>query len=169
MANGTAIVPAPPVISRLPWGLLDLHGLRNGGQYPRNIEENIRVTLDELGLMLASNREYQASTPTAPAAPGTSTLFTVPASEVWYIDSVGQTVVTGVGEAINGYLAVAAPGAVAAVPMSATFQQGASLTLTYKADRAIWAGAGESILSVNHLVTGTVDLFAWIRFLRFRY
>lgn len=171
MANGnnTAIVPNSAVISRLPWGLLDAHGLKNGGAYPRNIESNVQVVWDELGLLLANYHEYLAPVITTVNAAGFTVFAQVPPGEVWYMDTASTTVVSGVGEAWVGYIGLVNPQNTAGVALSTTLSFGASVTQTIvAANRGHWLGIGDQLGLVTHTVTGTVDITMQARILRFR-
>jgi hypothetical protein len=168
MANGNSIVPAPPVISKLPWGLLDIHGLKNGGAYPRNVDGNVQVIWDELGLMVGNYHEY-ARTTTTTAAPGATTIAAIPQGEVWYVDVFSVLITTGVGEAWNGYLALQNPQATSAVALSSSASQGASLLQAYTCPtRGFWVGAQDVLTVVTLTNTGTIDLTGDLRFLRMR-
>jgi hypothetical protein len=109
----------PPVISKLPLGLLGFFGIKNGGQYPQTLGNSISPTMD-LTEMLAANHYANYVYIAAPTAVGftqaTAAISGVPQSvpdnEVWFISSMSMHLTTGVGDAYN------------ASPVVRTFQAG---------------------------------------------
>lgn len=97
----------PPVISKLPLGLLGFFGIKNGGQYPQTLGNQISPTLEQLGILAANyhtNHAYIA----APIAAGWTQATVaiagvpqrVPAGELWYISSCSMHLSSGAGDAI---------------------------------------------------------------------
>jgi hypothetical protein len=155
-----------PVISRLPWGLLGFLGLKNGGQYPRGLEANVRTTFDQLGPLVGNHAE-NAVISTTVAAPAYTTLFTVTNGEVWYLDNVACFITAGAGEAWSGTISMNIPGTAPAYfgPLHDEVTLGASAQ-TVVWTRGLWLPPGAIIGLHTHTVTGTIDLFGTIRFLR---
>ena len=98
----------PPVISKLPLGLLGFFGIKNGGQYLQTLGNTIAPTMEMLELLAVNyhtNHVYIAS----PNAPGwhQATVAVagvpqrVPAGEMWYISACSMHLSTGVGDSIT--------------------------------------------------------------------
>lgn len=98
----------PPVISKLPLGLLGFFQIKNGGQYPQTLGGSINPTFEQLELLAANYHENLALTaiPTVTGFIGATVVATalpavVPAGELWYASSLSMHVTTGVGDSIN--------------------------------------------------------------------
>lgn len=97
----------PPVISKLPLGLLGFFGIKNGGQYPQTLGNQISPTLEQLGILAANyhtNHAYIA-TPTAAGWFQATVAIAgvpqrVPAGELWYISSCSMHLSSGAGDAL---------------------------------------------------------------------
>ena len=98
----------PPVISKLPLGLLGFFGIKNGGQYPQTLGTSIAPTLELAELLAAnyhSNLVYIAAPTLVGFAQATSAIAgipqAVPDNEIWYISSCSMHLTTGAGDAYN--------------------------------------------------------------------
>lgn len=152
-----------PVISRLPYGLLGFLGLKNGGQFPRSLEPALQTIFDQLGPLVGSHAEASTFSTTVNAVSYT-VLFTVPNGEVWYLDNYACYVTAGVGEAWSGTISLNLPGGYFG-PLHDEASIGASVQ-TVVWTRGLWVPAGAILGLHTHTVTGTIDLFATVRFLR---
>lgn len=95
-------------ISKLPLGLLGFLGIKNGGQYPRNLGATYDPSFDMLPLLVGANFEELNFAQNAVAAAGNAGSFStpvqVPQTEVWYVSLASIRSFTGAGEAWSGYL-----------------------------------------------------------------
>jgi len=79
--------PAP--ITERPQGLLELLGLKNGGQYPQHMSELLAPTFDLGSWYRQWQKEVRAPADVTFTNLGTSFLLdTVPAGEVWFVHEV---------------------------------------------------------------------------------
>lgn len=96
----------PPVMSKLPIGLLGFLGIKNGGQYPQTLG-NVLLPQIELLDMIASNYRVPSIFVSNPVAIGftpqtlNAVAVVVPPGELWYLMSASVSVFTGVGDSIT--------------------------------------------------------------------
>jgi hypothetical protein len=94
----------PPVMSRLPLGLLGFLGVKNGGVYPQFLQNTVQSTWDLLELIAANHSKDETLTVPITAlnlnvvAAGVPT---VPQGEVWYVSQVGGLLTTAVGDTVT--------------------------------------------------------------------
>lgn len=143
------------VISRLPYGMLGLLGIKNGGRYPASLGGTVQPIFDNtlMQLLLATSGEefHFAAQPTV-AGPGAfqafSTSLVVPVNEVWYVGLMSVRIATSAGETITANIAVRRPNAAATTnhiaisdPVSVIASQFADLRMT----RPFFAGNGDEL------------------------
>jgi len=86
--------------NRLPLALLGILDFPSQGRYPNALEETIRSTIEILDIIAASNREYVQDS-RGVTGNGTIDIATVPAGEMWYVDTHGIGASTNATEAIG--------------------------------------------------------------------
>ena len=98
----------PPVISKLPLGLLGFFGIKNGGEYPQTLGHSISPTFDQLELLAINYRELLAMS-VVPAGLGFTAQVNltlgitavVPSNEVWLLNTYSVNLFTGAGDSIT--------------------------------------------------------------------
>lgn len=163
-------------ISRLPLGLLGFLGIKNGGEYPRELAGFYQPVLEQLGMLAGIHaEELHFANNAAPAAGVTgsfSTAMVVPNDQIWFLIAGGIRVTTGVGEAWRGTIvtrqfATASPNNV--VPISETLSVGAS-SFDFNRGTAlpIWLGPGFEVCVQTSTITGAPVLRPGFRLTRFQ-
>ena len=97
----------PAVLSKLPLGLLGFFGIKNGGQYPQYLQNNIQPDLDMLEILAANYGENIAGA-ASPVAVGAAAAIgvvsgaaiVVPSAEIWLVSKLG--LVCNTGAAVTG-------------------------------------------------------------------
>jgi hypothetical protein len=144
-----------PTVSKLPYGLLGLLGIKNGGKYPGYLGDTIIPTFDGnwMQLLLGSwGEEFHIAAGTTAAGPGAfqsfNTALVVPTGEVWYVGLMSVRVSTGAGETITTNIATRRPNAAAGSnhisvsdPVSVIASQFADLRMP----EPFYAGPGDEI------------------------
>lgn len=92
----------PPVIQKIPSGLLSFFGLQTGGKNPDTLGNIVAPTMDAVPWYIALQREIRAAGPSNLAAVGAAVGFeTVPPGEVWLVESfVCSTSALGAGQVL---------------------------------------------------------------------
>ena len=173
---------SPAVISKLPLGLLGFFGIKNGGQYPQSIGDTIVPTLG-MGDMLAANyRELVTVAPIAALGFVTANLSggalpaVVPASELWWVQSVSVMSFTGVGDSISGSMEArnnqTGGASVWHRALSPLITQAASLTALHPGTHTdgLWLSPGDTIGFWYAAVTnasGTAQMSGQLSIVRF--
>lgn len=163
-------------ISTLPLGLLGFLGIKNGGEYPRELAGYYQPMFDLLDLLAANEAEEihfanQAIGVAAGNMQAFSTPAQVPQTEVWLVRLFAARIVTGAGDALRGNLVcrragVPSPGNVLA--LSETFAAGAS-TFDYWTANTLpfWLGPGDELGVWVSSFTAAPAVRPAIRFARF--
>lgn len=142
-------------VSKLPYGLLGLLGIKNGGRYPGYLGDTILPVWDDnlMQCLCATwGEEIHYAAGTTAAGPGAfqgfNTALTVPLGEVWYVGLLSVRILTSVGETITTNIAIRRPNASATTihialsdPVSVVASQFADL----RCPRAFYAGNGDEI------------------------
>lgn len=173
MANGGILTP--PVISRLPLGLLRFLGIQSGGLYPQSLNSGLQTTLETLDLLAVNHREFLTQTQNGIAAVGplTFSTFAVPsgvgggaAPEVWYVRGVSARITLGAAENWSGqlfYQPREAGGAVTAIwPLHPFRTFGGPVAQSVGSwegtvGAGLWMGPGDILGIDTQALTGTVD------------
>lgn len=160
--------------NRLPLALLGILDFPSQGRYPNAVEETIRTTVDILDIIAASNLEYAGNT-SAHAAPGTQTVATVPAGEMWFVPLFGIEASAAAAEYITIQPSVQHPsGAVAyrfgvgASVQSSPAGSGWAGTAKTNLNRPVWVQPGDLLqVHVQNCITGAaINVTALVGFLR---
>lgn len=169
-----ALLPPPP-INTLPLGLLDVLGIRSGGEYPRFLTQQLDAGIDLLRLYLAAREESFVPAAFTVAATGFQPIagLTVPSGEYWWIHSYTVRLLTGAAEAISASLAwrfdvnSALP---AFIGVSDLLTLGASISGTLNAEHQmpLIASPGSIGLLAVESITGTIDGSCGLRITRLR-
>jgi len=98
----------PPVISRLPLGLLDFLGIKSGGRYPDTLVSNLQPVweLAKYQTIWDERSAFDVSTTLAPA--GLNFIpynIVIPQTEMWLVHQVTGFVQTDAGETVTATLA----------------------------------------------------------------
>lgn len=160
--------------NRLPLALLGILDFPSQGRYPNALEETIRSTIDILDIVAASNMEYVGNT-AAHSAPGTQTVATVPAGELWYVPLFGIEASAAAAEYITIQPSLQHPSgavayrfAVGPQVQSSPYASGWAGTAKTNVNRPFWAAAGDLIqVHVQNCITGaSINVTALVGFLR---
>lgn len=166
----TAGVLGPPPIQTLPSGLLGLLGIKNGGQYPQNIDPTLQPTIDLLDWYLQTNSEVVFSGPVSLTTVGNTliTPFTVPAHEYWAINDWGSELTLGAGEAISVAIGYTVGGAMQLLSSRETITAAAAAMMNLKMDkqRPLILPPGTSMGYVVSSITGNIDGLNTLRITR---
>lgn len=88
-------------INKLPGGLLGFLGIKNGGEYPRDLSTVLLPTWDLSQFYAAYNSEYVTAN-VGVAAIGANAAFTVPQDQAWLVLEFSASSVTlGAGQTIQ--------------------------------------------------------------------
>jgi hypothetical protein len=156
----------PPVISKLPLGLLAFLGIKSGGSYPQSLSPTLVTVFDQLGL-LNTNHGEDVTLATTAAAPGFTILATVPESQVWCVQYYSGSVLTQAAEAWAGSLCIQH-----IRPATDFLQQfqganiGATALAVMAAPPFTWVGPGDILDLRTSSITGTVDVYLSARITR---
>lgn len=117
----------PPSISTLPNGLMRYFGIQSGGAYPRSLEANYQLSIDEvLPIMAASTNTNSAVSVNANAAGVVNaTGFVVSDSKLVRAELIGLRFATIAGEAITAGLVIVSANGVE-IPLTGVVSIGAS-------------------------------------------
>jgi len=164
----------PPPINTLPVGLLDLLGIKTGGEYPRDFPPVLAASLELMPLYLAARSERLVATPFTRNATGFSAVtdLQVPAGEYWWVQDATLRAVTGVGEAVTVELGWFYD---QLAPNASVFVQSSQLTLGASAQGSCMAvhfpeivPPGSAPCTVVNAITGTVDFALFLSITRLR-
>jgi hypothetical protein len=168
------------VVSKLPLGLLGFLGIKNAGEYPRELAGFYQPTLDLTSLLIGSNfEEFNFALGALPAAGNAgsySTALAVPQTEVWVVTLLCHRITSGVGEAWNGYIAlrrfpVSSPNVVHALCDRLTTAVGASEVgvpqVVQPRGAPLVLGPGDEVCAFTTAITGAPQARPHIRFARF--
>jgi hypothetical protein len=126
LPNGNGLL-TPPVISKLPLGLLQFLGIQSGGTYPHTLGTTLTPTWDQLELFAGAHGEHVFDTNVAVTALNNSpSTIVIPQNEMWYVSQIRAFLSTGVGETLTGYASAFAP---AGIPTYPTVLLSSTLTL----------------------------------------
>jgi hypothetical protein len=163
----------PSPINTLPIGLLDLLGIKSGGEYPRDLSQQLGSSIELLDFYLNARAENLSSGGFTVAATGFQTVaaFAVPANELWWVHRYSLRYVTGAAEAIS-----AEPMWMFDVLGTQTIQILNSPTTlgatangsSFMASPPLLAPPNSQAAYVVNSITGVIDLAAYLRITRFR-
>jgi len=170
----------PPVISRLPLGLIRFLGIQSGGVYPQSLSPQLQTSWDTFQLLHANHHETVTQANPAVAAIGVLTIANtfVPNGEAWYVRAASVNIVAGAGEAWSGQLVwvpFGAPGAgtighplTLVIGVAGAAGQSVQIgSLQQGASEGFFMGPGD-ILAINTVsLTGTIDLTTVAQISRF--
>jgi hypothetical protein len=160
--------------SKLPLGLLGFLGIKNGGQYPRQLLTEYRPTLDLMGLLIGAN--FQEANPALTTAPATgnagsfSTPFVCPQTEIWLVTLACVRMTTAAGETGSGYMAmrrfpVTSPNVVHALSdQLGVTASNTAIPALLKYPPPLIMGPGDEIVWFATLTTGTPQMRGHFRY-----
>ena len=155
-------------INRLPLGVLGFLGIKNGGEYPKQLSNVLLPTWDLERLYLNTNSETNA-TVVSIAAIGAQAFLTVPVGELWVVLlSSAATGTLGAGQTIElGLQTTDAAGLVtiATSPMSGPRTVGQRCAVN-QADPIVLAPGSTWGINCTQLVAGPVNVTLATRFAR---
>lgn len=152
-------------INRAPLGILGFLGIKNGGRNPRVLGDVLSPTWD-LSMLYLNNEPTYAERVFTQSATGYTMIFEVPPGEVWYVTEYGGYVYANVGEAWRGSIHRSQPNIAITVPLGPLLDIGADARTQGWLTRPIWMTAGETIGIATATITGTVDVYGSIRYVR---
>jgi hypothetical protein len=103
-----------PPINKQPNGLLGFLGIKNGGRSPDALIPGLSVSWDVHQLYLAQDALYDVQSGTITATGGTS-VWTVPAGEVWFVLAMGVRVTPTINESCSITCCAISPPATATI------------------------------------------------------
>jgi len=164
----------PPPINTLPTGLLDLLGIKTGGEYPRDFPSVLAASLELMPLYLAAKAEQIVATPFTRNATGFSAVadLQVPSGEYWWLHDATLRAVTGAAEAVTVELGWFYN---QLAPNASVFVQSAQLVLGASAQGSCMAThlpavvpPGSAPCTVVNAVTGVIDFALFLSITRLR-
>jgi hypothetical protein len=166
----------PAAISKLPLGILGFLGIKNGGEYPREMAGFYQPQLELLSMLAGVHAEelhlVNNALPAAGSTGAFSTPLVVPNDQVWYVIAGGIRITTGAGEAWTGVVAIrqfgtASPNNI--VPISDMVTVGASAFVNLRlAGAPIWLTPGTEVVTQTSTITGAPVSRPALRFARFQ-
>lgn len=93
----------PPPLTERPLGLLDLLGIKNGGQYPQFLRPELLPVYSLGDWYLQTQAEIVASSQIAISASGPTTFHIVPAGESWAIHQLGLNVTVSMAGTVTRF------------------------------------------------------------------
>lgn len=150
-------------INRLPWGLLGFLGIKNGGEYPQTLAQQL-VPVWDLKELYLEGASVLAGTASTVGATGYVAHLSPPPGEVWQVYDFQIVAACGAGEAFTGALCRSRTSGGTTVNVSDTFSVAASTTGCKVTQRPFILTAGENMGLITYAVTGTVDLYVSARY-----
>lgn len=155
----------PGQINRQPLGLLGFLGIKNGGQYPIELLGGLASTWDMADLYLNAAAEHQ-TVGSAALALGSTTLFTPPQGEIWYVTAYSAFVNTAAASTLTVNLCVFGQLPAQAVMLGESVSLTAVQARQLHLARPILLAPGESLgLSVSD-ATGSATRTGSLRYTR---
>lgn len=151
-------------ISRIPAGLLGFLGIKNGGQYPQ------RLTQDLVGVWNLREQYLEYGAQLGGAVGGVSVAgygVTVapPAGEVWCLHDIGCSFTVGAGETWTGALCRSQTSGGTTVPISPGLTVPASSSGVLVANHVpVYLCPGDNLGLITLAVTGTIDYYLTYRY-----
>ena len=151
-----ADILTPPVISRLPLGLLQFLGIQSGGLYPQSLGNQLVPTFEELDILSSvhSQEKFDVAIPITGIGFAPSPIA-VPLNEVWYMHYCTGILFTDATEAVDAILGINGPtGGPHTLPVNFTFSMAASLQRSHGISGPVWVPPGMSIGFIINQITG---------------
>lgn len=152
-------------ISKIPAGLLGFLGIKNTGQYPADLANQLVPTWDLARLYYGYEFRYNGLISTINAV-GQSVIIQVPIGEVWLVHDYSIAVTAGAGEGATFQLCRSPPNSAFVVNITegvtvAASQQRAVCT---RLPEPIVLAPGEQLGVMVYDLTGVVDIYSAYRY-----